>query len=98
MNRQRAIAILQDHRDELRRRGVARAAIFGSVARGDARADSDVDVLVEIEPTADLGVWEYVGLKRYIADLFPTRVDVADLAQLRPRVRHSVEGDAVYAF
>jgi len=98
VDRQHALTILRGHRDELRRRGVARAAVFGSVARGEARADSDVDVLVEIEPRANLGVWEYAALKRYIGEIFPGRVDVADLAQLRPRIRHAVEGDAVYAF
>jgi predicted nucleotidyltransferase len=47
MNRQEAIAILVRHRDALRVCGVRHAALFGSVARGEARADSDLDIMVE---------------------------------------------------
>lgn len=98
MDRQHALAILRSHHDDLRRRGVMRVAVFGSVARGEAREDSDVDVLVEIDPAARIGVWEYAALTRYIRDLFPVRVDVADRAALKPRLRSRIERDAAYAF
>lgn len=42
----------------LRLRGVAHAALFGSVARGEAGPDSDIDIMVEIDPAAPVGVWE----------------------------------------
>jgi predicted nucleotidyltransferase len=42
-----ALRILKDHEPELRRRGVVHAAVFGSVARGEANAVSDVDILIE---------------------------------------------------
>ena len=57
---------------------VAHAALFGSRARGDARPDSDTDIMIEIDPTARTGVWGYVGLKEYIARLFDGPVDVVD--------------------
>ena len=47
MDRDRVIATLQQHRAELEGRGVVHAAVFGSVARGQARPDSDVDILIE---------------------------------------------------
>jgi uncharacterized protein len=45
------LQILRTHESELRQLGVSHAAVFGSVARGEARADSDIDVLVELEAT-----------------------------------------------
>lgn len=96
MTRDGALAILQHNRDELRRLGVARAALFGSTVRGDAAPGSDVDVLIEIDPAANGGV--YVAITRYIGELFPGRVDVANRATLQPHVRPSAERDAVYAF
>jgi predicted nucleotidyltransferase len=73
-------------------------ALFGSRARQDARPDSDTDIMVEIEPSAHIGVWGYAGLKEYIATLFDGPVDVVDRAALKPHVGPAVETDAVYAF
>ena len=98
MSPDHALSILLDNRDELRRRGVARAAIFGSTARGEASTSSDVDVLVDIDPTADIGVYEYVAITRLLSEVFAAPVDVANHATLKPHVRPSVERDAVYAF
>lgn len=52
MNRQEIIARLRENETELRARGVAHAALFGSRARDDARPDSDTDIMVEIDPAA----------------------------------------------
>jgi predicted nucleotidyltransferase len=98
MNSQEAIAILVRHRDALRARGVRHAALFGSVARREARPDSDLDILIELDPDAKLDVFAYVGLRRYIAELFPRPVDVVDRDALKPYVRPPAESDAIYAF
>jgi predicted nucleotidyltransferase len=52
MTREAVISILRAHEASLRRRGVRRAALFGSTARSDSKADSDIDILVEIDPSA----------------------------------------------
>jgi predicted nucleotidyltransferase len=98
MNRQEAIDILVAHRDDLRARGVRRAALFGSVARGENRQDSDLDILIELDPGAEIGIFEYAGIRRYIAELFAGSVDVVDRMSLKPHVRPSAESDAIYAF
>ena len=98
MNSQEALAILLANRDALRARGVRHAALFGSVARGQARPGSDLDILVALDPEAKLGIFEYVGIKRFIAALFEASVDVVDRAALKPHVRPSAESDAIYAF
>lgn len=98
LDRDRVLAVLRSHREALRRRGVMRAAVFGSIARGDAHPDSDIDILVEIDPRSNLGMWEYAALTRQIRELFPMSVDVADRAELKPRIRATIERDAVYAF
>jgi len=98
MDREEIIATLRAHAGELRRLGVRHAALFGSAARGEAGADSDIDILVELDPQAPIGVFAYAGLKRQIAELFPGPVDVVNRSALKTPIRPSVLADAIYAF
>ena len=82
----------------MRARGVCHAALFGSVARGDDRPDSDIDVMIEVDPEAHIGVYEYVALKEYIASLFDRPIDVVSRDALKPYVRPAATTDAIYAF
>ncbi len=98
MNRQEILDRLRQNERALRERGVTHAALFGSRARGDERPDSDTDIMIEVDPQADMSVYDYVGLKEYIASLFDGRVDVVDRNGLKPYVRPAATDDAVYAF
>ena len=88
----------REHQAELHRQGVLHAALFGSVARGDARPGSDIDIMIDLDPNARLGVFDYVGLKDYIAGLFDEPVDVVNREGLKPYVKPAALSDAVYAF
>jgi predicted nucleotidyltransferase len=98
IDRKAIIGTLRAHQAELRRRGVRHAALFGSVARGEGKPTSDVDILIELDPRAPVGLFEYVGIAQYLADLIPVRVDIANRSSLKPFVRPSVERDALYTF
>ena len=98
MNREQIIARLRENEVALRERGVAHAALFGSRARGEQRPDSDTDIMVEINPDAPVGVWEYAGIKTYIASLFEGPVDVVDREGLKPYVQPAATAEAIYAF
>jgi uncharacterized protein len=89
---------LRSHRDELLRLGVSHAAVFGSVARGEAGADSDVDVLVELDDQHPMGVFEYARLKIYVNELFNGSGDIVNRKTLKPMLRGSILRDAVHAF
>jgi predicted nucleotidyltransferase len=93
-----AVATLRRYESALRARGIRHAAVFGSVVRGDNRPDSDLDILVEFEPEADGSIYDYMGLKAYIAGLFDGPVDVIDREALKPHLRAPSARDAVYAF
>jgi hypothetical protein len=53
--------------------------------RGENRPDSDIDIMVEIEPSAHITVFDYAGIKEFIAGLFGGPVDVVNCYSLKPR-------------
>lgn len=73
---------------------VERLAIFGSVARGEATADSDVDLLVDFEEGTDL--LDQVGLKLELEELLNRRVHVVTPGSLNKYIRDTVLKEAVY--
>ena len=92
------IGKLHQHQDELRRRGVMHAAVFGSVARGESRSDSDVDILVDLDPRLPMGLFEYASLRLYILELLGGSTDVVNRKTLKPLIRDAILRDAVNAF
>ena len=82
----------------MRRLGVSHAAVFGSVARGEAIAESDVDVLVELDETRPMGLFQYARLKLYIDGLLDGAGDVVNRRTLKPMLRENILRDAISAF
>ena len=98
LDKEQVLEILRAHETELHRRGVRHAALFGSVARGEADEKSDIDILIELEPDSKRTLFGYAGLKRAVAALFPGPVDVIDKRRLKPGLLEPVETEVVYAF
>ncbi len=89
--------ILQSRREDIlslaSRHGARNVRVFGSVARGDARPDSDVDILVDMEPGRSL--FDLGGLLYDLQTLLGVDVDVVTEKGLRPRIREQVMREAV---
>lgn len=88
---------LRSRREEIlavaREHGARNVRVFGSVARGDAGPDSDIDILVELEPGRSL--LDHAALMLDLSDLLGCKVDVATDRGLRPRIRDRVLREAV---
>ena len=85
---------LRDHRSDLAGLGVRRLGVFGSVARGEDKPESDVDLLVELdEHTLD----RYMDLKLYLEDLLERSVDLVLSDRLKPRLRERILSEVVDA-
>lgn len=98
MNKDAVIAVLRAHEAELKELGILHAGVFGSVARGEARPDSDIDIAIDIDESREPSIYDYAGMQRQVAALFDRKVDVIDRAAFRPGIRESVAADLVYAF
>jgi len=88
---------LHDRRAQIQeiaaKHGVSSIRVFGSIARGESRPDSDVDFLVEAGPATSS--WFPAGLILDLEEVLGRRVEVVEEAALNPRVRSSVVQDAV---
>lgn len=85
---------LRRHLPEIRKFGVVRLAVFGSVARGDVRAGSDVDVLVEFDGPTTFD--RYFDLKFFLEDLLGRPVDLVTEKALRPELAPEVRKEALH--
>lgn len=92
------IAILRAHETELRQAGIRALSLFGSVARGDAQADSDIDLAAELDPDAGIGLFRLIGIERRLGEILGHRVDLLPEPVEKPRLRANIERDRRRAF
>jgi predicted nucleotidyltransferase len=92
------IARLREHQAELRSAGIVRLSLFGSIARDEARPDSDIDLLAAFDDDQPLSLLDIIGIENRIADLLGQPVDLIEEGSLRPRARQSVSRELVRAF
>ncbi len=95
---ERVIQTLRAHEAELRAAGISRLSLFGSVARGDAEAGSDVDLAAEFDPAARMDLVRLVALERRLGEILGRRVDLLPEPAEKPRLRANIERDRVLAF
>lgn len=92
-------AILQtlaEHAATLRAMGVAKIGLFGSYARGEARLDSDIDLLVEMSDPG-YSYLDLFGVEDYLQNLFTPKIDLAPEDGLKPRIRPAILSEVMYA-
>ncbi len=92
------IATLRVHEAELRQAGVRHLSLFGSVARSDAVEDSDIDLVAEFDPAAEMDLIRLVALERPIGKALGRAVEILPEQIENPRLRANVERDRRIAF
>jgi predicted nucleotidyltransferase len=98
MDRDAIIERLRAHEAELKAMGVARLSLFGSVARGEAGPDSDVDVAAEFDRSRPFGMFQFAALEGRLRDLMGHPVDLVGEPARKPRIQRAIDRDRVRAF
>jgi uncharacterized protein len=85
------------HQSELNRLSVEKIFLFGSHARGEGREESDLDLIVEFEPDAEIGLFAFARLRRRLSELLGREVDLVTAEAIRPEMREEILREAVRA-
>jgi predicted nucleotidyltransferase len=94
----RILAILRSHAPELQAAGLAHLRLFGSVARGEATPQSDIDLLADFDPSARISLLTLSGLRIRLSDLLGAEVDLSSSVSLKEPVRVRADREAVRVF
>ncbi|MBR1188405.1 nucleotidyltransferase domain-containing protein [Bradyrhizobium sp. AUGA SZCCT0240] len=97
MERDEAISRLRQHEADLKRLGVEHLYMFGSMARGEAKHDSDVDLFFDYEK-GKLGVYELMDVKEYAASILGRKTEIMTRDSLHKALRDTIEATAVRVF
>ena len=89
---------LQKARTDLEAKGVLHLAVFGSVARMEDGPESDLDIVVEIDPETRFDIFDLAGIAGDISRLLGMKVDVLERKSLKPAFLRDVEKDQIYVF
>lgn len=98
MNREDAIARIRDAEPALRAMGATSVYLFGSTARNEASADSDVDIFFDRDPTKPFSFFELMDMEAHLEQVLGTRVDLGTRTGLHPVLRHDIEQAAIKVF
>ena len=97
MDRDEAIARLREHEAELKALGVQHLYLFGSIARGEARAESDVDLLFDHE-RGKLSLFGLMDVKERAAQILRSKTDIMTRESLHKTLRRRIEAAALQVF
>jgi predicted nucleotidyltransferase len=97
MVRDRVFKILSENHRVLKEYGIKDISLFGSVARGESQTDSDVDLLVEFEPSAQIGMFEFSRLRYELSQLLGCEVDLATPDSLHKDLKDNILREAIRA-
>lgn len=98
MTRDELIEKIRASAPALRAEGVTRLAIFGSRARGDARENSDIDILIDVDPDAKFSLLDLIGVEHIIEDATGLRAQATMRRSLEPRMAERITDDIVEVF
>ena len=98
MNRSQAVAKLRTYADAVKARGATSLYLFGSIARDDADADSDLDLFIDYDPHKKFSLVDLVGIKLLLEDSLGMPIDLTTRDSLHPMLRQDIENSAVRVF
>jgi predicted nucleotidyltransferase len=98
MTRDQAAAELTRRAEALRARGAQAAYLFGSTARNEATAGSDIDVFIDVAPGRKFSLVDLAGMRRFLVEELGVEIDLTTRKGLHPKLRAQIESEAIRVF
>ena len=98
MNKGSVIQTLRQHEPELRAAGIVHLRLFGSVARGEESAQSDVDLMADLDRSMRLSLVGRARLENRLSDLLGVKVELSPASSMKEAVRARAVREAIHAF
>ena len=98
MDKTLVIETLRRHEPELKAAGIVHLRLFGSIARGEASARSDIDLIADFDRSKRLTLYSMAHLENRLSNLLGAKVDLSPAGSMKERVRARALREAVHAF
>ena len=98
MTREEIVAAIRGNSEAIKAEGVTKLAIFGSRARRDSRPESDIDVLIEVEPDASFSILNLIGVEHIIEDATGLQAQATMRRSIPPRFAQRIADDILEVF
>ncbi|AZV22556.1 MULTISPECIES: nucleotidyltransferase domain-containing protein [unclassified Mesorhizobium] len=98
MSRNEVIKRLQRNADAIKGMGATSLYLFGSILRGDAGPDSDLDLFIDYDPARRFSLIDLVGIKQFLEEKMSAEIDITTRDSLNPILKADIEQSAVRIF
>ena len=88
--------VLQEEKETLYKLGIERVGIFGSYIRGEAKPDSDIDILIDVASDSALTLFSLVEIEQRLSERLNNKIDIAIKSDLNPYISERILSEVVY--